>query len=109
MLFPPFRPRTPHVVIFRPVSFDRPVPGWAQKRHQRTNGAAQKGNKNKCVARVDPSVPSLRPAETILAHRMAAGRAIRPIIILVDPIAIFFVAGKKVNHLRSPQIGSNGV
>jgi hypothetical protein len=99
MLFAPFRPRSAHVMIFRPVSFGRPVPGWAQKSHQSADGAAQKRNKNRCSARV----LSLRPAETILTHRLASDRATRPIIMVGDQIAIFFMAGKKVNHLRSPR------
>jgi hypothetical protein len=53
------------------------------------------------MARVDPRVLSLCPAETIVAHRIASGSRIRPIISAAG-VAIFFIAGKKVNHPGSP-------
>ena len=42
MLFPPFRSGTAHVVIFGMVSLDRPIPGRAEKCHQRPDDAAEK-------------------------------------------------------------------
>jgi hypothetical protein len=51
LLFPAFRPRAAHIVIFGPVFPDRPVPGRTEKRHQRAGGAAGKGNENGCGER----------------------------------------------------------
>ena len=51
VFFAPFRSGTPHVVSFRAIFPDRPVPGWAQKRHQIADGAAQMRGQNGCVNR----------------------------------------------------------
>jgi hypothetical protein len=51
VFFAPFRSGTPHVVSFRAIFPDRPVPGWAQKRHQTADGAAQMRGQNGCVDR----------------------------------------------------------
>ena len=51
VFFAPFRSGTTHVVSFRAIFPDRPVPGWAQKRHQIADGAAQMENQNGCVDR----------------------------------------------------------
>jgi hypothetical protein len=48
VLFSPFRPRTTHVMLFRVVFSDRPVPGRTEKCHQRAEGAAENGNENGC-------------------------------------------------------------
>jgi hypothetical protein len=50
------------------------------------------------IARVDPRALSLRPAETIVAHRMASASRVGRIIIVAG-VAIFFIEVKKVNHL----------
>jgi hypothetical protein len=102
VLFAPFRPRSAHVVIFGPIFSDRPVPGWTEKRHHGADGAAQQGNKNGCHAGVDSNALSLSPAEAIVAHRVTSSGTIRPIIIVVDQIAMFLIAGKKVHHPDSP-------
>src|ERR1700687_5482320 len=49
VLFAPFRFGGAHIIIFWPVSSDRPIP--TKKRQQRTDGAAEKGNNNGCGER----------------------------------------------------------
>src|ERR1035437_8966902 len=60
-LFAPFRSGTTHIMLLRAVFPDRAVPGWTQKRQQRADGGAQKGNKN-------------RSGERKLSHVMLHGK-----------------------------------
>jgi hypothetical protein len=46
VLFAPFRTGTAHIMFFWVIFPGRPVPRWAQKRHQSTDDAAEKGNQN---------------------------------------------------------------
>jgi hypothetical protein len=50
------------------------------------------------IARVGPRARSLRPAETIVAHRMASASRVGRIIIVAG-VAIFFIEVKKVDQL----------
>ena len=56
VLFTPFRAGTAHIMIFRPISPGRTVPGWAQKGQHRADGVAQKGNDNGCGERISRHV-----------------------------------------------------
>jgi hypothetical protein len=51
MLFAPFRAGATHIMFFRPIFPDRAVPGWTQKRHYGTDGAAQMGRKSQWLER----------------------------------------------------------
>lgn len=55
VLFPPFRSGAAHIVIFRTVFSDRPIPhgtqGRAHKPRCRTDGAAEQRNHNGCTER----------------------------------------------------------
>jgi hypothetical protein len=46
VLFAPFGSGAAHIVIFRPVSPGRPVPGRTEKCRYRTDGAAEKGGED---------------------------------------------------------------
>jgi hypothetical protein len=52
VLFTPFRSGTAHIMIFRPVSPGRAVPGRPQKGQHRADAAAQKGNDNRCAGQI---------------------------------------------------------
>jgi hypothetical protein len=42
---------------------------------------------------------SMDPAEPVTIGRLAAGHEVRPIVIVVDQIAAFLVAGQEVRHV----------
>src|ERR1700682_1560313 len=51
---------------------------------------------------MDANAFSLRPAKPVAARFVSSGDKIRSIIIVVDQIAAFSIACKKVSHLPSP-------
>jgi hypothetical protein len=93
VFFTPFRSGTAHVVLFRPVFPDRSIPGWAQKCHQRSDGAAEKGNQNGRAHR-ERSVGSVRTTQSLLSRssrmpRSSSSRFIRRIFELAIASIIF--------------------
>jgi hypothetical protein len=46
MLLSPFRSGPAHIMLFRMILPDRPIPGRAQEFHQCTDGAAEKGHES---------------------------------------------------------------